>query len=56
VDKLVDPFAALDLERACKSKDKTTVYMKDMWHSLYMEPGIKDVVELAIDWLRKRLG
>lgn len=36
VDKLVDPFAPLDLERACKSKDKTTIYMKDMWHSIYM--------------------
>lgn len=36
VDKLVDPFAPLDLERACRSKDKTTVYMKDMWHSIYM--------------------
>lgn len=55
VDKLVDPFAPLDLERSCKSKDKTTVYMKDMWHSIYMEEGIKHVVDLALDWLRQRI-
>lgn len=37
VDKLVDPFAPLDLEKACKTKDKTTIYMKDMWHSIFNE-------------------
>jgi alpha-beta hydrolase superfamily lysophospholipase len=56
VDKLVDPFAPLDLERACRTKDKTTIYMKDMWHSIYMEEGIKHVVDLALEWLQQRIS
>jgi alpha-beta hydrolase superfamily lysophospholipase len=51
---MVDPFAPLDLEKACRVKDKTTVYMKDMWHSIYFEEGIKEVVDLAIDWLHRQ--
>lgn len=34
-DKLVDLFAPLDLEDKAQTKDKTTVYYKDMWHSVY---------------------
>ena len=37
VDKIVDPFAPIDLERECKSTDKTTVYFKNMWHSIVYE-------------------
>lgn len=37
VDKAVDLFAALDLEKQSKSKDKTTVYIKTMWHSVFFE-------------------
>jgi alpha-beta hydrolase superfamily lysophospholipase len=55
VDKLVDPFAPLDLEKACKTKDKTTVYMKDMWHSIFYEEKIEHVVDISIIWLKKRL-
>ena len=35
VDKLVDPFLGIDFEKACKSKDKTVIYFKDMWHGLF---------------------
>lgn len=35
VDKSVDLFAPLDLEKTCKSNDKTTVYIKSMWHSTF---------------------
>jgi hypothetical protein len=31
-DKIVDPFLAVDLDSRCKSKDKTTYIVKDMWH------------------------
>lgn len=37
VDKLVDPFQAIDFEEACKSKDKTVIYCKNMWHSVFCE-------------------
>lgn len=37
-DKLVDPFVAVDLDAKCKSKDKTTFMVKDMWHCIPLEP------------------
>ena len=37
-DKLVDPFAPLDLEIESPSKDKTTYYCRDMWHAVFAEP------------------
>lgn len=36
-DKLVDPFAPLDLEEASPSRDKTTLYCEEMWHAVYIE-------------------
>ena len=29
-EKIVDPFAAIDLEKKCKAKDKMTVYFRDV--------------------------
>lgn len=55
MDKLVDVFAPLDLEKESQSKDKTTIYMKDMWHSVFYEEEIKHIVEITIDWLSKRI-
>lgn len=37
VDKLVDPFLAVDFEKECKSTDKTVIYCKDMWHAVFGE-------------------
>ena len=33
-DKVIDPFRPIDLGKKCISKDKTTVYFKDMWDSI----------------------
>lgn len=37
VDKMVDPFLAIDFEEECQSKDKTVIYCKDMWHAVFGE-------------------
>jgi alpha-beta hydrolase superfamily lysophospholipase len=37
VEKLVDPFAPLDLEDECQVKDKTTLYCENMWHAVMGE-------------------
>jgi alpha-beta hydrolase superfamily lysophospholipase len=37
VDKLVNPFQAIDFEKQCSSTDKTVVYFKDMWHAVLNE-------------------
>lgn len=55
VDKSVDLFAPLDLQKQCQSKDKTTIYFKDLWHSIFFQEEIKDITEITIDWLQKRV-
>lgn len=40
VDKMVDLFAPLDLELQANVQDKTTIYCKDMWHSVFSEEEI----------------
>lgn len=55
VDKMVDPFLALDLEEQCSSKDKTVIYCKDMWHAIFGEEEIEDIVPIVSNWLEKRL-
>ena len=37
VEKMVDPFAPLDLEDDCKTQDKTTIYCEKMWHAVMGE-------------------
>ena len=43
VDKMVDPFAPLDLEESCQSPDKTTIYCENMWHSVLAEEEIEGI-------------
>ena len=43
MDKVVDPFLGIDFEKTCKSKDKTVLYFKDMWHSVFDEDEIPHV-------------
>ena len=43
VDKSVDVFAPIDLEKQSQAKDKTTVYFKDMWHSAFYEEEIEEI-------------
>lgn len=35
VDKIIDPFLGIDFEKESPSLDKTVIYWKDMWHSVY---------------------
>lgn len=55
-DKMVDPFLGIDFEKESPSKDKTVVYFKDMWHSIYNEDEMPQVVEAASQWLSQRVN
>ena len=55
VDKSVDLFAPLDLEKQCKSRDKTTIYIKTMWHSTFFEEEVVHVTDMVIARLSKRI-
>lgn len=50
-DKLVDPFACLDLEAASPSSDKTTVLVHGMWHAVWFDDHLYDVVRVVGEWL-----
>ena len=43
-DKLLNPFQALNFEKKSESQDKTTVIIRDMWHSAYFDDHIKEVI------------
>lgn len=55
VDKYIDPFAAIDLERESQSKDKTTIIYKDMWHEIHHEAEYEEICEMSASWLKERL-
>ncbi len=44
IDKAVDPFQGIDFEKKCSSKDKTVIYFKDMWHAIFGEDELPDVI------------
>ncbi len=47
MDKLIDPFLAIDLEKFSPSKDKTTVLIYDMWHNVWMDDKKEDVIKIV---------
>jgi alpha-beta hydrolase superfamily lysophospholipase len=56
VDKMVDPFQAIDFEKQCNSKDKTVVYFKDMWHGIFLEEELPQVIQVVREWLAQRIN
>ncbi len=47
MDKLIDPFLAIDLEKFSPSKDKTTVLIYDMWHNVWLDDKKEDVIKIV---------
>jgi hypothetical protein len=35
IEKVIDPFAVLDLEERSPSPDKTSIFIPTMWHALF---------------------
>ena len=54
VDKSIDLFAPIDLEKESPSKDKLTFYYKDMWHSVFYEEEIEDISRRVALGVEKR--
>jgi alpha-beta hydrolase superfamily lysophospholipase len=54
-DKLVDPFACLDLEKVSPSQDKTTVIIHGMWHAVWFDDHVYDVIRIVEEWLEERI-
>ena len=55
IEKVVDMFAPLDFDEVNSSPDKTTIYCRDMWHSVFFEEEVVAVSEIVASWLQQRI-
>ena len=53
-DKLIDPFQAINIEDTSPSKDKKTVIIFEMWHSIWFDDKAGDVIKIIEEWLDSR--
>lgn len=56
IDKLCKPSGMFDFFKNSISNDKTFVYYENLWHQVYNEEEIYNVLYLVNDWIRERLG
>lgn len=54
-DKIVDAGQAREFIRVCESPDKELVFYDDMYHAVFHEPEINEILEKCIEWSNKRL-
>ena len=47
----MDPFACFDLEEQSPCIDKTTIMIYDMWHAIWLEDYVSDVILIMEEWL-----
>ena len=50
-DKLVDPFVAHDLYNTCKSKQKKLIIIENLWHNVWGEPEIFEIMDQVNNWI-----
>ncbi|EAS06200.2 alpha/beta hydrolase family protein (macronuclear) [Tetrahymena thermophila SB210] len=55
LDKCVDPDLAFDLMEKSPSKDKQIIYYEGMWHDIWHEPEIYEILPQVVDWCLKRV-
>lgn len=55
LDKLVHPDGAFELFDKCKSKDKTIWFYEQMWHDIWHEEEIFEIIEKVKVWLLERV-
>ena len=54
VDKMIDPFVGIDFEKGCSSKDGTIIYCKEMWHAIFGEDELPEIVKIIEKWMQER--
>ena len=53
-DKIVDPRESKKFYEDCRSSDKEMVVYEEMYHDVYHEPEILDIIEKCVFWLNQR--
>ena len=55
-DKIVSPDDTKRFVENCKSTDKEIVIYDDMYHDIYQEPEILEIIDKHIKWVNERVG
>ena len=50
-DKTINPFAVIDFDRSSPSKDKTHFFAPHMWHSVFFDKEITELVPEISKWI-----
>jgi len=53
-DMIVDPLCSFKLMRESKSPDKTLYHYENLYHDIWHEEEIFDIIPKLLDWLKKR--
>jgi alpha-beta hydrolase superfamily lysophospholipase len=54
-DKITETQVNREFIRLCKSSDKEFVYYEDMYHGIFQEPEIPQILDKCIQWVNQRL-
>ena len=54
MDKLVDPDIGHDLLKRSPAQDKELFFYENMWHNVWAEPEIAEIIPRLMVWLQKR--
>lgn len=49
----MDPDGAIELYEQCRCKDKQILYYPNLWHCIWQEEEIYDIMPRVIEWLDK---
>ena len=55
VDKLCPPTSMFEFYEKSNSKDKSFWYYENMWHSVYIEEEIVEILARVEDWIKERI-
>lgn len=50
-DNSVDPQGAIDLYEQCGSENKTIMLYPNLWHNIWQEEEIYEIMPKVCDWL-----
>lgn len=54
-DKLVDPDVGFELMEKAKTTDKTHIFYEQMWHDVWHEEEIYEIIPKIVEWTNKRV-
>ena len=53
-DKGFHPFQIVDFDRKSPSKDKTHLFVRDGWHSVFIDKNAAKIIPIVSEWIAQR--